>query len=131
MFLGGSLRRFSSSRCFSHNHFYGRWWWSSCRCWFRNTFYNWRGQRCCLSRCRFSRCRFSRCCRWVSSNLSPETLNYCVGDLDYSCSLIIDNSDLPGTLVGTHLDQEGSLSLFPNLTSTLISCRSESSNKSL
>jgi hypothetical protein len=47
-------------------------------------------------------------------------LNYCVGDLDYSRSLVIDNSDLPGALVGTHLDQESSLSLFTNLTSTLI-----------
>ena len=94
MFLGSSLRRFSSCRCLSHNHLYRRWWWSRgcwcwyfwlsrCRCWFRSTFYNWWGQRCCLSRCRFSRChRCSRCrccwCRWVSSNLSPKTLNYCV-----------------------------------------------------
>merc|ERR1719288_427011 len=99
MFLGGSLGRFSRCRCLNHNHFYRRRW---CRC-----------------------CR----CRWISSNLSPEPLNYCVGDLDHSCGLIIDDSDLPGTLVGTHLDHESSLSLFTNLTSTLISCRSESSNK--
>ena len=167
MFLGGSLGRFSS-RCLNHNHFYWRWWGNWCwwrnnfwlsrwRCWFRSTFYIWWRQRCCLSR--WSRCRCKSCCwwcrrcrscwrRWVSSNLSPETLNYCVGDLDHSCSLckhgmspthvcsvrncksalfcsnnshlIIDNSDLPGTLVGTHLDQESSLSLFTNLTSTLI-----------
>ena len=109
MFLGGSLGRFSS-RGLNHNHFYRRWWWwgnwcwwrnnfwlSRWRCWFRSTFYNWWRQRCCLSRwsrscrCRSCWCRSCRCCccwrRWVSSNLSPEALDYCVGDLDYSRSL--------------------------------------------
>ena len=156
MFLGGSLGRFSSSRGLNHNHFYRRWWWwgnlcwwrnnfwlSRWRCWFRSTFYNWCRRGCnSLSSNWLRHCR-CRCCRcwWVSCNLSPETLNYCVGDLDHSCSLckhgmspthvcsmrncksalfssnnshlIIDNSDLPCALVGTHLDQESSLSSSP------------------